>query len=367
MSFTINLIAAESESFLAEIYDKVVFNSGNPTGAPLQTLALGANTAPVGDHVILITALDGSEIPNVVNVPAGPGYDPRTFIKETGSENWVFGSYKYSQISSGTNFEITVTAIGGSSTVSPSNKIHWVTPDDIKTLYTKDLYTIISGGQNNVEVSAVEYIIQLMKFPFEVPVDSIGDNLDITLGSYPTNINTPLINTDIIPIDFGSIVVPAPENSLDYESVKYFLQVPKVEGEIELDVSDISGETISIKGLFDVYNGDLTINVYNSNPEPFLSVKKGLGREIPIINRKEKVIGSLGAQIGNDNELLKARIVKEYPEIITGEQNNLIDLSGDLTGLSGYVEVYKIQMDFKAIGQDKQEIETILNQGVYIR
>lgn len=338
----------------------------------LQEVVTGETTQlPLQDYQLRIVPNEaaGAEILDITTDPvfnSSPFGDPTW--KENTTEGYFYQNYNDGNLTSSSTYTLTVSATGEViETVYPANRVHLMTPENIETLNTKDLYTIVTGGTESIEIARGEYIINLLALPFEVNSSNVVADLPIKLGSYDTTIVTPLLGSDSLEVNAGEIIVSGEGSVLDYEQVEYDLFLPFINDVISLAPTEVVGKTITVEMIIDVYTGDLVLNLYNGGSIPFKTEKSAIGREIPIRNRKEKLIGSFGQINGVDNKTLKAYIRKRQPEIVTGSENNLVYKTGSLSGLNGYVEVDSIQLDFNAINNEKELILNELKQGVYIK
>ena len=261
---------------------------------------------------------------------------------------------------------ITADVIGGIGpvTLSPFNVLFLLNNEKLVDLSKVNIYRNDSGGTSE-RVNESEYVINLLSIPFEFPVDSIGPDIEIDMGSLQTGVIAPRINIDIVTIQVGNITVgDLKNNSLDFYETTYELFLPFVSESIQLDYFDVIDKIINITYVLDCYTGDVTVNVSNGGNELISSFKAETGREIPI-----QLFGEASRQLtgfmGLYNDVKSAFIRKTSPELVESSYN-LVSKNGNLTDVFGYVEVENINLKTSANLVEKTEILSILSNGVYI-
>lgn len=216
------------------------------------------------------------------------------------------------------------------------------------------------------EPNKSEYIINIINIPFKLPDGFIGDVENVRFGASVETIQTETLTTDLLEIDLGVVdLTDLGGDSLDYLQSTFKLHLPFVDSVLELEPSLVMGVLVEIVMLLDVYNGDVTINVYGGDYGLILSEKASVGREIPFGISQES-IKLTPYNTGIENGLLNAYITHHRPELAIGEKNNLITTRGLLSDTSGYVELDYINLKFKATLNEKNDIINALQNGVII-
>ena len=258
----------------------------------------------------------------------------------------------------------TLNYIGEVITITPFNRLHLMSDSALTSFSNIPLITTDVNGNEIFNYSV--YIVNLLSIGFELPSQAIAGNSNIMLGSLDTGINTPLFNNDSVTVDLGNIDVPSSSSSLDYLSNKFELFLPFVESPIEIEPGLCVGKTIRVEYIIDIYTGGLTINLYNGDAKPFVSSKATIGRNIPT-----KLIGETNYSIvgtnGVINNVLTAYIRHTKPELVESQFYNLVTKNGSIGLYKGYIEVDNIELQGKALLDEKQQIVSLLRNGVIVK
>lgn len=249
-------------------------------------------------------------------------------------------------------------------TISPFNRLHLLDEAETRQLSKVSMEPLVGFETKYVDRSL--YIINLLWLPFKLPSDLVGDPLNIKLGDYETAIPAPVVQSDSLLIDLGSIEVPNGESSLDYEANSFELFLPFLPETVELEPSQVMGKVVSVDYVIDAYDGALTVNVYNGEQLPIVTQTSSIGRLIPI-KTMNTVEGSFTSAGGADNNTFTAYIRQTKREVLESDYTNLVLKTGALTGLTGYVEVENVTLDFRATSEEKADIENWLSMGVIIK
>lgn len=224
----------------------------------------------------------------------------------------------------------------------------------------------IGGMETSEKLTKSQYISSLYQIPFKLEDDLYPTSKDIVLGGTNFNINAPVLLNDLIEVDLGSIEVGTLEgSSLDYLENKFELFTPFSTSAIELKPSLIIGKVINVKYTVNVFDGDTTLNVYCEG-ELISSSKTTIGRNLPY-KVLEYINSSINSNSGLNNGVLRAYIKHTRPELLLGTFNNLVEVNGTLLDVTGYAKVNNIQLDLKAVGYEKDELVSILQQGIVIK
>lgn len=255
---------------------------------------------------------------------------------------------------------------GGVELISPLNKLHLLDSELLESLGDVPMIQPTSETQTSNIYNLTGFIINLLAVPFKIPQEYIDTDSAIKLGNYLTNISTPLLNTDLVIFDLGSIDVgDLYNNSLDFENVEYELVLPYVDKVIKLTAGDVVGKLINVKYSLDCYSGDVTINVFNGEDEPIHSTKGALGRSIPI-KILQDVENNLGGFSGLYNGVKSCFLRVTRPNVVFSKYNNLVSVLGTLAGEDGFILIDDIDLKTRASYSEALEIKSLLSNGVNI-
>ncbi|MBN2866660.1 MAG: hypothetical protein JXK16_11695 [Thiotrichales bacterium] len=364
-------LAGDTDKYTAELwYDDMTTKVGD---IPLNTpyVATGGSNFGTSNAIILRPIGDvvfdsyTSDITLSEPWKAGPEFTELNPIGDPwgdGLRGMFLSNVLITNVSNSPTFDIKY--IGGSVVVTPFNRLHSM--DGVALEDFAKVRLIETDVDGNQVFNYSVYIVNLLNIGFELPSSAIAGNSNIILGSLDTGINTPLFNTDSVTVDLGYIEVPASTSSLDYLSNTFELFLPFVESPIDIDPTLCIGKTIHIEYVIDLYTGDMTINLYNGEEKPFSSTKTTIGRNIPT-----KLVGETNYSItgtnGVINNVLTAYIRHTKPELVEGQFYNLVSKVGSIGLYKGYLEVDNMELQGKALADEKQQILSLLRNGVIIK
>lgn len=222
---------------------------------------------------------------------------------------------------------------------------------------------------NGTTVDYGEFITQLYVLPFEISSDIIGERDNIILGNYDSKVESTMLIDSKLYINGGLINVPNKYNNVyDYLNTTCTLRLPFFKP-IILDVDNVIDKTISIQYIVDLYSGNCTVNISSSfTGEIIHSETTNIVTQIPFIQKQNN---SIVNQLSNANENLIdnafieiVRNIPYYANDIFGKATIVFDTVGSVTG---YCEISDIQLITTATNEEKEEIETLLKNGVFIK
>lgn len=214
-----------------------------------------------------------------------------------------------------------------------------------------------------------EFITQLYVLPFEISRDIIGERDNIILGNYDSKVESTMLIDSKLYINGGLITVPNKYNNVyDYLNTTCTLRLPFF-NPIILDVDNVIDKTISIQYIVDLYSGNCTVNISSSfTGEIIHSETTNIVTQIPFIQKQNN---SMVNQLSNanknliDNAFIEiVRNIPYYANDIFGKATIVFDTVGSVTG---YCEISDIQLITTATNEEKEEIETLLKNGVFIK
>lgn len=259
------------------------------------------------------------------------------------------------------------------------SRIHKVTSKDLsdiaKKRYYKESYYITSGENkvltniNRIDLS--QYILSLRKAYIEIASDSSDV---VLLGWFNTGILTPIVESPYILFDCGSNLVEGYwKNSNDFsgsvEAVLPFIGVRTLESEKILE------KNISIKYLFNLYNGRCCAVIYDDDAQLALYVFEGVfTEEIPylvnglsefnIAERRGRNDTNENVALFHDSPSINVR-TGLLPEGWDSKPFKGTSLYVQLKDLSGYNVLDFVNLDgVKCIEKEKEEIMNLILSGV---
>ena len=219
------------------------------------------------------------------------------------------------------------------------------------------------GGVQSYDVTP--YINNLIMLPFNVPT---GEKSAIVAGNETFTTQLPTVDNNYLTVDLGKIKVDEQyKNGFDYYQVKTRLMLPYT-NMIELDPKHVINQTVSIKYIVNVVNGDTTINLSN-NDDLFYSNQVNLASEIPFISSATKgsqytVINQLKTVFRNS--IKQAYIIIEQPTPVLNSDFYPTNEKGTLKGYTGNVKASLLNnMDINS--NELNALQNILETGVKIK
>ena len=233
--------------------------------------------------------------------------------------------------------------------------------------FSNEVIIKITGGTGASVQSydVTPYINNLIMLPFDVPT---GEQSAIVAGNETFTTQLPTVDNSYLTVDLGKIKVDEQyKNGFDYYQVKTRLMLPYT-NMIELDPKHVINQTVSIKYIVNVVNGDTTINLSN-NDDVFYSNQVNLASEIPFISSATKgsqytVINQLKTVFRNS--IKQAYIIIEQPTPVLNSDFYPTNEKGTLKGYTGNVKASLLNnMDINS--NELNALQNILETGVKIK
>lgn len=311
---------------------------------------------PHGTVTLIITANEGYILNGAVKVKEG--YTTNTYSDFTqGGTVCTITKEVDSDVS------ITASAIIQPEQISTFTNLYKVDNDILNEL-SKVRFKEVEGQT----VDYGSFITALMKIPFALPGTMIGSTDSIQLGNYDSNVDAPIVQKYVLAVDIGRIHVPEKyHNIYDYKDTKCILHLPYCDN-IEVQTEYIMNRNISIEYRVDLYSGNATVNVISDfTNEIVASTNFNIARNIPFIQEQNNsVVSSVKNVLDNGVRTAFIEVVRNIPyNASTVFGNETVDY-GILENYTGYIKVSDILLNIHATNEDKNEIETLLRNGVYI-
>lgn len=233
--------------------------------------------------------------------------------------------------------------------------------------FSNEVIVRITGGSGSGVQSydVTPYINNLIMLPFDVPT---GDKSAIVAGNETFTTQLSTVDNNYLTVDIGKIKVDEQyKNGFDYYQVKTRLMLPYT-NMIELDPKHVINQTVSIKYIVNVVNGDTTINLSNDD-DLFYSTQVNLASEIPFISSANKgsqytVINQLKTVFRNS--IKQAYIIIEQPTPVLNSDFYPTNEKGTLKGYTGNVKASLLNnMDINS--NDLNALQNLLETGVKIK
>lgn len=247
-------------------------------------------------------------------------------------------------------------------TTAKTQRVYMVDDKGLAEL-TKQAESNYKGGVN-ANYDFTEFINQLYYLPFTVDENLSTPTNKISTGLWELNAPSREMKDNILNIDLGVIkVVPENDNGFDYniESIKLYLPLVLP---IQVDFQDCYKKTISINYKINLLTGSATINVL-SNDKLISTFNQNVQTNLQMFSiYNNKDFGSLNNSI--NNELLTPYIKVSYYKPV----DNLVSYETlEHNNLSSYTNFVKTKNASVSCGtqEEQQEIENLLNGGIYIK
>ena len=233
--------------------------------------------------------------------------------------------------------------------------------------FSNEVILTITGGESASVQSydVTPYINNLIMLPFDVPT---GDKSAIVAGNKTFTTQLPTVDNNYLTVDLGKIKVDEQyKNGFDYYQVKTRLMLPYTKM-IDLDPKHVINQTVAIKYIVNVVNGDTTINLSN-NDDVFYSNQVNLASEIPFISNATKgsqytVINQLKTVFRNS--IKQAYIIIEQPTpVLNNDYYSTIE-RGQLKAYTGNVKA-ELLNNVNVPSDELNALQSQLRNGVKIK
>ena len=247
-------------------------------------------------------------------------------------------------------------------TTAKTQRVYMVDDKGLNEL-TKQAENYYKGGVN-ANYDFTEFINQLYYLPFTVDENLSDPTNKIDTGLWELNAPAREMKDNVLNIDLGTInVVPENNNGFDYniESIKLYLPLVLP---IQIDFQDCYKKQISINYKINLLTGNATINI-SSNDKIISTFNQNVQTNLQMFSiYNNKDFGSLNNSINNG--LLTPYIKINYYKPI----ENLVSYETmEHNELSSYTNFIKTRNASVSCGtqEEQQEIENLLNGGIYIK
>ena len=247
-------------------------------------------------------------------------------------------------------------------TTAKTQRVYMVDDNGLTEL-TKQAENYYKGGVD-ANYDFTEFINQLYYLPFTVDENLSDPTNKIDTGLWSLNAPAREMKDSVLNIDLGTINVnPENNNGFDYniESIKLYLPLVLP---VQIDFQDCYKKSISINYKINLLTGNATINI-SSNDKIISTFNQNVQTNLQMFSiYNNKDFGSLNNSI--NNELLTPYIKVNYYKPV----ENLVSYETlEHNNLSNYTDFVKTRNASVSCGtqQEQQEIENLLNGGIYIK
>lgn len=352
--------SAVSGNFRAEIWhvNNDTFVTDIPLDTPFDTTPYAPEQPWHEAEYRIRTYPEGGVILAVENDPAQT--DPMWNWEQQGEyyqNNWI--------VQSTAVFSVLVTVSGSQDIATQYGRVYWVDSGIISEF--GDIPAKIPSEILGQAHDSTQYIVNLLNVPFKLPDELKGPSVNIVLGARDLEIPAPVIETDLIRVPLGEIIVnDLSDNSTDYVATEYDLFLPYLPDVIKLSPEWVVGKVITGEYVIDAYTGDVTVNIYNGLDIPIVTVQSSIGRAIPF-RTYNTLSTEVGANQGVNNDVLSAYIRKSKQVLADGNFSNMVFDEGVVGNFSGYIQVENIDLETTATLGEQNQIKSILTNGVIIK
>lgn len=242
--------------------------------------------------------------------------------------------------------------------------LHTYQLDDktLENFSTKAVETF-EGGHNEV-YEFQKFITQLYKLPFFIPETESTGTTNILTGWYTINEPARLLNKNHYIKDLGNIkVLPINNNGYDHNVTNCTLYLPFV-SPISVSYETILNHTVNVKYDTDLTGAKTTVNIF-VDKELYKTFQVSIIENLDLYNiYNDSINGSLSSILNNtlDHCFIKVEYNKPIENLVSYE-------TMEHNKLSSYTNFVKTKNASVSCGtqEEQQEIETLLNGGIYIK
>lgn len=316
-----------------------------------------SGTIPHGEVNIIIKANDGYKLNGVVNVKN---------VITHGYNNFTDGD-TICNIPFDVRFDgavyIQAQAIKKTEQISTFTNLYRVTNDTLSKLAK---VRFRDSGSNIVDYGT--FINNLIKIPFALPDDMIADIGDIQLGNYDSNVKADVLQTYIYSVNIGKITIPEKYGNIyDYKETNCILHLPCSENMV-IPTEYVINHTLTIEYKLDLYSGNCTVNIISDFTNEIVDSKTfNIGIQIPFMQEQNNsVVSTLKNIIDNGVKTAFVEVVRNIPYNVNSVFGNETIDYGTLENYVGFIKVSDILLNITATNDEKNQIEMLLKNGVYI-
>ena len=249
-----------------------------------------------------------------------------------------------------------------------TNNVYSITPGILVELNNKRF--VIEGNPPQL-VDYGQYILSVLQLPFALDSSLILEPENIQLANINIGVAAPVVNTDILTVDLGSItIVGENQNMLDYANTAAILYLPYCQP-VNIDLEHVIDQKISIVYKVDCYTGIANVLISStSTNDVIINQNVDLGINIPMANnRTTKAVDNSNISVGGDNGIKTPFITIVRNESVLKDGLFTIPVIDEskLSSASGYVRVEDVNLIGDTMLTEKESIISKLKSGVIVK
>lgn len=261
-----------------------------------------------------------------------------------------------------------ITGTSQKTEVIGTNNVYSITPAILTELNNKRF--VIEGNPPQL-VDYGQYILSVLQLPFTLDSSLILEPENIQLANINIGVAAPVVNTDILTVDLGSItIVGENQNMLDYANTAAILYLPYCQP-VNIDLEHVIDQTISIVYNVDCYTGIANVLISStSTNDVIINQNVDLGISIPMANnRTTKAVDNSNISVGGDNGIKTPFITIVRNESVLKDGFFTIPVidESDLSSASGYIRVEDVNLIGDTMLTEKESIISKLKSGVIVK
>lgn len=261
-----------------------------------------------------------------------------------------------------------ITGTSQKTEVIGTNNVYSITPAILTELNNKRF--VIEGNPPQL-VDYGQYILSVLQLPFALDSSLILEPENIQLANINIGVSAPVVNTDILTVDLGSInIVGENQNMLDYANTTAILYLPYCQP-VNIDLEHVIDQTISIVYNVDCYTGIANVLISStSTNDVIINQNVDLGINIPMANnRTTKAVDNSNISVGGDNGIKTPFITIVRNESVLKDGFFTIPVidESDLSSASGYIRIEDVNLIGDTMLTEKESIISKLKSGVIVK
>lgn len=249
-----------------------------------------------------------------------------------------------------------------------SSFIHcYIVNDEILTSLSKERLFNFSGDTAQTVDYGV-YITECYKLPLNLTSVTSGTTKKIKLGNKTTQVLAPTATKSTLDVDLGVIKIDEKyHNSYDYDKVNCVLYAPFIEP-FNIETEYCINQELHIYYRIDLYTGECTIYGESSFTRNIVfSRNQNIKKDLPFIQKQtEKTINKIGSFIDNGIRCAYIEVTRNIPVVIDSVYGHKCNEYGTIEDYKGYIEIDDVELNIVATNSEKDEIEQLLKEGIFI-
>lgn len=276
-----------------------------------------------------------------------------------------FPTVFYADVAGADNYTGAISIVGNATVIPRNNRygiinIYNPTTKEMKAI--GDVRYVVLGTDKIIDLG--DFITNLIRVFINVPK---GNRAVVSLGGYTTDVEANVIIDDIIETDCGNVSIEGHyNNAMDYENTDVEIFLPFI-GFQSLETKKVMGESLHLIYRTNIINGDSIACIYNTNGGLLYTFNCNVAFEVPYrINNdyeKDSKLAIDSNYLFGFTPFVTIRYNKPYNSVSVTAKDDRYCKVKELSGLIRCSEVFNT---IRAQQQEKDEIETLLKQGIIL-